>query len=580
MASSANEFDVAIVGGGPAGSTAGVYLKKLNPDLRVGVFEMAKFPREHVGESQLPTCGFYLDEMGCWDKMEAANFPIKIGATYRWGQSPEPWDFEFLPPERLDGHTRPGRYEGPRRLTAWQVDRAVYDDILLRHAEELGCEVFEETRVAKAHRDGDTIERLDLSTGEQVTAKWYLDGSGHRGVLRRALGVKSEAPTTLMNIAFWDYWEDAEWAVTIGAGGTRVQVMSIGDGWLWFIPISPTRTSVGYICPVEHYKKRGKSPEEMYTEAIAREPRISKLLRKARRDGETKSTSDWSFIAERLTGPNWFLIGESAGFADPILAGGLTLTHGSARAAAHMIVAIERGEHDAEWLQTHYDESERRRIMRFIRFADFWYASNGLFSDLQEHCASIASETGMKMTPNAAFRWLSLGGFTPEDGARPGIGGLDLGAVKIVTGKFTTDQSADWELNKYNTFRLNLVGAKKDAVPLIANGRIERVEGYRRGPNRLPLAGAFGVMHDILKRHSDMLSIGREVENAAKALRWLKSWDAMAALETMLIDRWVIGKVDKRKPMPKYLPEGPDGKTNFHPNEDPHPNLNDRVAAS
>lgn len=90
-------FDVIVIGGGPAGSTLGTLLRKYNPALNVLILEKEQFPREHVGESQLPPISKILDEMGCWDKVEAANFPIKIGATYRWGSSPKLWDFEFLP---------------------------------------------------------------------------------------------------------------------------------------------------------------------------------------------------------------------------------------------------------------------------------------------------------------------------------------------------------------------------------------------------------------------------------------------------------------------------------------------------
>src|SRR5271156_5460830 len=67
------EYDVAIIGGGPAGSTSGTLLKKYKSDIRVGIFEREVFPRDHVGESQLPCIVPVLDEMGCWDKIEAAN---------------------------------------------------------------------------------------------------------------------------------------------------------------------------------------------------------------------------------------------------------------------------------------------------------------------------------------------------------------------------------------------------------------------------------------------------------------------------------------------------------------------------
>ncbi len=223
-------YDVAVVGGGPAGSTAGTFLKKYNSNLKVLILEKEKFPRDHVGESQLPAIGDILVEMGCWDKVEAANFPIKIGATYRWGKSSELWDFDFVSPTEFKDEARPAKYEGQRTLTAFQVDRAIYDEILLHHAEELGCEVRQETAVAKVEVQGDRVHALHLSNGDQIVARHYIDASGHIGVIRRALGVKSDIPTKLQNIAIWDYWTNADWAETIGIGGTRVQVMSLAQG--------------------------------------------------------------------------------------------------------------------------------------------------------------------------------------------------------------------------------------------------------------------------------------------------------------------------------------------------------------
>ena len=84
---STKHFDVVIVGGGPAGSTCGTLLKKYAPELKVAIVEKESFPREHVGESQLPAIGTVLTEMGVWDKVEAANFIIKLGATYTWGKT-------------------------------------------------------------------------------------------------------------------------------------------------------------------------------------------------------------------------------------------------------------------------------------------------------------------------------------------------------------------------------------------------------------------------------------------------------------------------------------------------------------
>lgn len=566
--------DVAIIGGGPGGSTVASFLKLYNPDLRVVVFEKERFPREHVGESQLPVVGHILDEIGVWDKVERANFPIKIGATYLWGSSPQPWNFEFLPLSQFRDQPRPAKFEEDRRLTAWQVDRAVYDKILLDHARELGAEVHEQTRVAVIPGDDDHVAALETDNGERITATHYIDASGHIGVLRRAMGVGRTVPTSLKNMAVWDYWENAQWATTIGTGGTRVQVLSIGSGWIWFIPISPTRTSIGFICPASHYKKKGMSPEELYVDALSQCPRVMALTADATRETPVRTTTDWSFLADRMVGSNWMLVGESAGFADPVLAGGLALTHVGARAASYMILSLERGEHDRAWLADWYTKSQQRQIKQFIRFADFWYAANGQFTDLQDISADIAKDAGIKLTAKEAFRWLSLGGFNPEDGSRPGIGGLDFGAVHEITGKFVDQPDAPWSISKYNTFKLNLVGARKTKVPLLKDGRIEARDAYTRGGRTLPLLGVYAVVHDVLKSTpNDMESIAQAIVDFAARIPWLQAHDAMATLETMLIDGWVRGSVDKRRPVRPYLPHGPEGRSNFNANQDDIPEI-------
>ena len=409
------DCDVAVIGGGPGGSTLGTFLKKHNPKLRVEIFEREVFPRDHVGESHLPLISYYLDEMGVWDRVEAAGFPIKIGATYKWGKTKELWDFDFINGGQLKEEPRPAKFEGQRKFTAFQVDRAIYDKILLDYAKELGCGVHEGVAVSKVRRNGDRVEGLDLSSGETVTARYYIDASGHIGILRRALEVPVEYPTGLQNIAVWDYWQNAEWAENIGIGGTRVQVMSVGYGWIWFIPLGPTRTSIGLIMPVDYYKSTHKRPQELYLKALGDEPRISALIKNAQRENKLATTKDWSFLATRLYGENWFLVGESAGFADPVLAAGLTITHGSAREAAFTILELDRAWHDATWLKDEYQKLQENRVRNHQRFAAYWYSANEQFSDLKEHTAKIAEINGLNLSPEKAWQWLAQGGFIDDD---------------------------------------------------------------------------------------------------------------------------------------------------------------------
>ncbi|MEG3846400.1 NAD(P)/FAD-dependent oxidoreductase [Microcoleus sp. herbarium19] len=505
-----SHYDVVIVGGGPAGSTAGTLLKKYNPNLSVLILEKEKFPRDHVGESQLPQISDVLQEMGCWDKVEAADFPIKIGATYRWGSDPNPWDFNFIKPEQFKDEQRPAKFEGQRRQTAFQVDRAKYDEILLRHAEEMGCSVREETAVVKVDTEGDRITALHLRSPEQITARYYIDASGHIGVLRRVLGIETHCPTRLQNIAIWDYWTNAEWADFIGVGGTRVQVMSLSHGWIWFIPLGPTRTSIGFICPAEHYKEMKQRPEEIYAEALNSEPRISKLIANATSTGKIETTKDWSFLSDRTVGENWFLVGEAAGFADPILAAGMTLAHTGARELAYTILELEQEKNEAQWLKTQYDQNQRRRVEQHIRFADYWYAANGQFTDLQEHSREIARDSGLNLSPEKAFQWLAQGGFTNDILGQAAIAGFDLGSMKQVMQRFS-QQEVPWLLSAYNVFQLDIQDAEVEFVAVYDRGQISKVKCYVKNGQRLPVTGFYGLLIDILGRAEYIEQIYRQL---------------------------------------------------------------------
>jgi hypothetical protein len=352
--------------------------------------------------------------------------------------------------------------------------------------------------------------------------------------------------------------------------------MSMKNGWIWFIPLGPTRTSVGFVCLAEYYKRSGKKPEELYLEAVRTEPRIASLIKNATPEGVIRTTKDWSFLSERLAGENWFLVGEAGGFADPILSGGMTLTHAGARDVAYVICEMHRGNHDVGWMKKNYDSQNRARIAQYIRFADFWYSANGQFTDLQDLTANIAKEAGLKLTPQDAFRWLSFGGFTSEDWLAPGLGALDLVGVKEVAKMFSGAQKAIWDINKYNVFKLNLLGATKEKVAICHQGRIVPVDSYRRGERVLPGAGLFGTMIQILKQPVDAKQLVEAIRFRSMSrpdAPGMLSHDhffqqCMATLETMVAEGWVSGKLDKAKPALNYDPLAGGGEFNIHENWD------------
>ena len=542
------KFDVAIIGGGPAGSTVGSLLKRLNPELRIAILEGARFPRDHVGESLLPATCDVLQELGAWEKVEEAGFPVKLGGLYRWGRTDELYPLAFLQGEPYEDQVRPAKYGGQRAQTAFQVDRSVFDKILLDHAAATGCEVFDETLVKTVHVSDDRVEGLTVTHPVRgtyrVEADQYVDASGGRGILRKALGVGVDAPSALRNIAIYDYWQDADWGTRAGADGTFIHVMSIEWGWLWFISMGKTRTSVGLVTSAAYYKSSGLTTEELYLKAIESEPLIGLLLKPARRENVLKAESDWSYVADRLVGENWILAGDSAGFADPILSAGVTLAMTGARKVAYTLSELRRRDLDAAWLKAEYERTQSGNIKGHIRFADYWYSANSKFTDLTEYCGEIAREAGINLQPDEAFRWLATGGFSSDAGGytSPATASFRLSTVKLMVGRFG-ETAPEWLIHRHKELRLNVEGATREQAATYLDGRVVPQEVLRRGDKRLFLQGFFKRAYVVLllERSTDkviekMFTYFRPRVAGSDPL--LLSY-IVEVLESMLYDGWI-----------------------------------------
>lgn len=544
------KVDVAIIGGGPAGSTTGSLLKKYDPTLNVLILERERFPRDHVGESHTPPISHILDEMGCWQDVENAGFPIKIGATYCWGKSRELWDFDFVPPHLCKDIRRPGRFEGVRRELAFQVDRALYDDILLKNAGKLGCDVRQDSKVTSVRFEGDNVLGLTVEGLGDVTADTYIDASGHVGILRRAAKVETECPSNLKNVAVWEYWRNAKWAEEIGVGATRVQVMSVGYGWIWFIPLGPDRTSVGLVLPADYLKRSSCKIAELYASALAEQPLVASLMENAVAEGKLYTTKDWSFVAKRQCGANWFLVGESSGFADPILAAGLTITHAAGREAAFTILE-ERLGGDAVWLRQTYEERQFRRLRSHIRFADYWYTANSQFTDLKEHTVEIAKEAGLSLTPDEAWRWLSQGGFIDED-LTAGLAGFALPLLREMS-DYLGENDTSLVVARTNVFKVNPDGAAEEVRGEYRGGRVLPVRCLVRDGKIWPMGGRYEAWFRWLNQNLDITELILELRCRAEKdnprNQGAEIYQLVVALEALISDGWVRATLDPALPL-------------------------------
>jgi hypothetical protein len=306
---------------------------------------------------------------------------------------------------------------------------------------------------------------------------------------------------------------------------------------------------VGLVTPAEYFKNSGLSREDIYKRAIREEGHISKLLENATAENLLHSDRDWSYISDRVAGENWFLAGDSSGFADPILSAGITLAMVGSRKVAYSILELERRELDPKWIKEEYNRTQKQNIANHIRFADYWYSANGLFTDLKEYCSEIAQGAGLRLDANEAFRWLGSGGFSDDTwDPHPAAGTYRISAVKRALTRFS-GTSADWEIAKYNCLKLNLDGATTEILASYRQGRIKQVPTYRRGSFTLRQDGINKFVLAALREHRDVKRIITHITNGAKPFLVATEKELflhiLEVLEALLSEGWIQGSVEE-----------------------------------
>ncbi len=359
MISPKDDFDVIVIGGGPGGSgTAGLLAKRGH---RVLVLEREKFPRYHIGESLITGSMPALEELGLRERLDAMGFTKKYGGTLLWGKSQGTWDFRF---------TESSNYE-----YSYQVRRADFDALLLTRARELGADVIEEATVSEPLFDGDRIVGVTYTQkgdSEKRTAKCKLlvDASGQFHMLARRFDL-IEWHDDLRNIAVWTYFQGCR-----RYGGTRfgdTVTENRPSGWFWFIPLSDNTVSVGYVTPIDEYKKSGKTLEELFASELSKAEEVKSLTAGAFRVSGFRSIKDWSYTCSRFHGPGWALVGDAAAFIDPLLSTGVGLALRGAHGLAPAVDAVLRDPAAEERILARYERNYRDFLDSLLDFVRFFY---------------------------------------------------------------------------------------------------------------------------------------------------------------------------------------------------------------
>lgn len=406
--------DVAVVGGGPAGSSAAAFLARQGR--KVVLLEREGFPRHHVGESTLQGLFGMLDEeVGVGERLKRARFRVKTGGSFVWGADRTPWSFHFTDssdPERI-------------HQVGFEVERDEFDRILLEHCRDLGVEVREGESVDSLIVRGGCVAgvrcRTLNGTRRSIESRFVIDASGLGSVAARQLAIDRKYER-VRNFAAYGYWQGDTLPYTELGGDiteadqSNLLIVHWTGYWLWFIPLRG-RISVGVVAQI------GRIPEvkrlgvrEFYLRMVGECPEAARLLRGSGliESEPLRIVQDWSHICERLCGPGYFLAGDAAAFVDPILSSGvhLAVTFGI-NCGRSVNTLMTYSEDEVPWAYSWYNAAYVTSYEDFRRMADAWYLGSGRSEDWFEVARQRVQETlHEELSRTEAFARIAAGTLT------------------------------------------------------------------------------------------------------------------------------------------------------------------------
>jgi len=324
--------DVLIIGGGPGGATAAMFL--IREGIKPIILEQEAFPRFHIGESMTGEAGQLLRRLGLEKLMLNKQHPVKHGVKVLGAQGVNSW---YVPVSARDTDWQLSAG------TTWQVRRSEFDVMMLKAAEERGATVIRGTATKALLGDdgavrGVTMRRPDGTT-EDIESEMLLDCSGMATFLanQRVTGPKYVGSYD-KQIAFFAHVTGA--LRNTGTSGEDAKDNTLifyqkKYHWAWFIPIDEEVVSIGLVLPRANFLETKQTPEEFFRAKI---PEINPDLRRRLADmklvEKVHVIPNYSYQVRRFCGKGFICIGDAHRFIDPIFSFGLSATMREAEFAA------------------------------------------------------------------------------------------------------------------------------------------------------------------------------------------------------------------------------------------------------
>jgi len=340
----ADDYDVIVIGAGPAGSTVSALVAEAGG--RVLTLERSGFPRFHVGESLVPETYWTLKRLGLLDALRTSDSPKKYSVQFvnEFGKESAPFYFHD--------------HNDHECSQTWQVVRGEFDRMLLENAVSKGATARTDAHVTEVVFDDDRATGVNVKLGSEtkntarhVAAKVIVDATGQSAFLATRLGLKVP-DERLRKAAVWSYFRGGLRDSGRDEGATVILQTEGKKSWFWYIPLSDDQVSVGCTGDVDYmFAQHTDTAEGVFARELARCPGMLRRLQNAERATEYFTTKDFSYRATQTAGPGWLLVGDAFGFIDPVYSSGVFLALRSGEFAADAIVeALANDDFSAEQL--------------------------------------------------------------------------------------------------------------------------------------------------------------------------------------------------------------------------------------
>ena len=317
---------VAILGAGPAASALAALLAR--EGIRVALLHRPRAAALLVGESLVPAIILILRKLGVEDEVRSYG-KYKPGAIFNMNEF---GDFPFTFAD----------FCGKMPDYAFNVPRIKFEATLLNCAKRAGAKVFEiEAKVERV--TGEDKVRLSAETlaacGDFFTGQpdLIVDATGRARVVPKLLDIPAREGGR-KDTALFAHLDTAELYKSGYVHSSRLD-----HGWSWRIPLQD-RVSLGIVLPSEHAAKAGATPEERYDNLLKNDSYLRTVTVGSKRLTPVMEYSNYQLVSSRLVGDGWALVGDTAGFIDPVFSSGLLI---GLTSATELADAIRDGTPDA-----------------------------------------------------------------------------------------------------------------------------------------------------------------------------------------------------------------------------------------